>query len=51
MVTHDAEAASIGDRLVVLRDGRICHDGLSGTRQQVDELMRTAGVVAPAVKG
>ena len=32
MVTHDAEAASVGDRLVVLRDGRICHDAASGTR-------------------
>ena len=30
MVTHDAEAASVGDRLVVLRDGRICHDAASG---------------------
>jgi putative ABC transport system ATP-binding protein len=49
MVTHDPEAASVGDRLVVLRDGRICHDGLSGTREQVDELMRTADTeVAPA---
>ena len=51
MVTHDAEAASIGDRLVVLRDGRICHDGISGDRQQVDELMRTAGVESAPVKG
>ena len=44
MVTHDPDAASVGDRLIVLRDGRICHDGISGDRQQVDELMRTAGV-------
>ena len=51
MVTHDAEAASIGDRLVVLRDGRICHDGVSGNRQQVDELMRTAGVERAAARG
>jgi putative ABC transport system ATP-binding protein len=46
MVTHDAEAASIGDRLVVLRDGRICHDAASGTRDQVHELMRTTGIEA-----
>jgi putative ABC transport system ATP-binding protein len=46
MVTHDAEAASVGDRLVVLRDGRICHDAASGTRDQVHELMRTTGIEA-----
>lgn len=51
MVTHDAEAASVGDRLVVLRDGRICHDGISGTREQVDELMRTADAEVAAAKG
>ena len=51
MVTHDPDAASVGDRLVVLRDGRICHDGISGSRQQVDELMRTAGVERAPVKG
>ena len=51
MVTHDADAAAVGDRLIVLRDGRICHDGLSGSRQQVDELMRTAGVEHAPVKG
>ncbi len=51
MVTHDPDAASVGDRLVVLRDGRICHDGISGDRQQVDELMRTAGVERAPTKG
>jgi putative ABC transport system ATP-binding protein len=48
MVTHDPEAASVGDRLVVLRDGRICHDAASGTREQVDEMMRTTGIEAAA---
>jgi putative ABC transport system ATP-binding protein len=48
MVTHDAEAASVGDRLVVLRDGRICHDAASGTRDEVHELMRTTGIEAIA---
>ena len=48
MVTHDADAAAVGDRLVVLRDGRICHDAASGSSQQVHELMRTAGADAPA---
>ena len=28
MVTHDARAAAVGDRLVSMRDGRIEHDGL-----------------------
>jgi putative ABC transport system ATP-binding protein len=48
MVTHDAEAASVGDRLVVLRDGRICHDAASGTRDEVHEMMRTTGIEAVA---
>ena len=26
MVTHDPEAASYADRLVVLRDGQVVHD-------------------------
>ena len=50
MVTHDAEAASIGDRLLVLRDGRICHDAASGTRDQVHELMRSTGIEATAAR-
>ena len=44
MVTHDPDAAAIGDRLVVLRDGSICHDAASGTRDEVHEVMHTAGV-------
>jgi putative ABC transport system ATP-binding protein len=51
MVTHDAEAASVGDRLVVLRDGRICHDAASGTRDEVHELLRTTGIEAAARPG
>jgi putative ABC transport system ATP-binding protein len=51
MVTHDTEAAAIGDRLVVLRDGRICHDAASGTSDQVHELMHTAGVETTARRG
>jgi putative ABC transport system ATP-binding protein len=42
MVTHDAEAASAGDRLVVLRDGRIVHDAPSAQIDDVHELMKTA---------
>ena len=32
MVTHDANAASVADRLLLLQDGRIVHDGEAGTR-------------------
>jgi putative ABC transport system ATP-binding protein len=41
MVTHDADAASVGDRIVVLRDGRIVHDAPASRTQDVHELMKT----------
>ena len=41
MVTHDANAASVADRIVVLADGRIVHDGAVGTADDVIDLMRT----------
>jgi putative ABC transport system ATP-binding protein len=40
MVTHDPEAASHADRLLVLRDGRIVHDCDAGSADQVIELMK-----------
>jgi putative ABC transport system ATP-binding protein len=40
MVTHDPEAASYADRLVVLRDGLVVHDAAAGTAQDVIELMK-----------
>src|ERR687891_204872 len=40
MVTHDPEAAAYADRLVVLRDGLIVHDGAAGTADEVIELMK-----------
>jgi putative ABC transport system ATP-binding protein len=40
MVTHDPEAASYADRLIVLRDGQIVHDGAAGTAEDVIELMK-----------
>ncbi len=40
MVSHDPEAASYADRLVVLRDGRVVHDAEAGTADQVIELMK-----------
>jgi putative ABC transport system ATP-binding protein len=40
MVTHDPEAASYADRLVVLRDGLAVHDGEAGSAEEVIELMK-----------
>lgn len=40
MVTHDPEAASHADRLIVLRDGLVVHDGPAGGADQVIELMK-----------
>jgi putative ABC transport system ATP-binding protein len=42
MVTHDADAASTADRIVVLRDGRIVHDAPSAQAVDVHELMKTS---------
>jgi putative ABC transport system ATP-binding protein len=41
MVTHDPEAASYADRLLVLRDGQVVHDAQAGTADQVIELMKS----------
>ena len=41
MVTHDANAASYADRLVVTADGRIVRDEASGDTEAVLELMKT----------
>ena len=40
MVTHEAHAAAYADRLVVLRDGRVAHDGDAGDEGDVLELMK-----------
>jgi putative ABC transport system ATP-binding protein len=40
MVTHDPEAASYADRLIILRDGLIVHDCTAGTADDVIELMK-----------
>jgi putative ABC transport system ATP-binding protein len=42
MVTHDADAASVGDRIVVLRDGKIVRDAPAAQIEDVHELMKTA---------
>ena len=43
MVTHDAHAASVADRLVMLADGAIVHDGQGQTVEQALDLMKSAG--------
>ena len=45
MVTHDANAASYSDRLVLLADGRIVRDEPAGDTDSVLELMKTAGLM------
>ena len=52
MVTHDAQAASVADRIVVLRDGEVVHDGAGETTEGVLDLMKAvAGVLKLAFKG
>ena len=43
MVTHDPTAASYADRLLVLADGRIVHDGEANTAEDVLDLMKAVG--------
>ena len=43
MVTHDAHAASFADRLLVLADGKIVHDGDAMTAEQALDLMKSVG--------
>jgi putative ABC transport system ATP-binding protein len=43
MVTHDAHAASFADRLLVLADGRIVHDGESVSSDEALDLMKDIG--------
>ncbi len=40
MVTHDAQAASVADRIVVLRDGAVVHDGGGESTEGVLDLMK-----------
>jgi putative ABC transport system ATP-binding protein len=40
MVTHDATAAAVADRLLVLADGRLVHDGDAGEPGDVLDLMK-----------
>jgi putative ABC transport system ATP-binding protein len=40
MVTHDPHAASVADRIVVLNDGEIVHDGHGESMEGVLDLMK-----------
>ena len=40
MVTHDASAASVADRVLVLVDGKIVQDAQAGTPEQVHDLLK-----------
>ncbi|MGH2968989.1 MAG: ABC transporter ATP-binding protein [Solirubrobacteraceae bacterium] len=40
MVTHDAQAASVAGRIVVLQDGRVVHDGGGESTEGVLDLMK-----------
>src|SRR3954469_11555408 len=41
MVTHDANAASYADRLVILNDGRVVRDEAAGDADQILDLMKS----------
>lgn len=43
MVTHDAHAASFADRLLLLADGLIVHDGEAASAEQALDLMKAIG--------
>jgi putative ABC transport system ATP-binding protein len=43
MVTHDPTAASYADRLLVLADGRLVHDGEAHSAEDVLDLMKAVG--------
>jgi putative ABC transport system ATP-binding protein len=43
MVTHDAQAAATADRILVLRDGEIVHDGEAEDTEAVLDLMKAVG--------
>jgi len=40
MVTHDAGAAAVADRVLVLRDGEVVHDGAADSAEDLLDLMK-----------
>ena len=43
MVTHDASAAAYADRLIVLADGRVAHDTVAGSADEILDVMKAVG--------
>ena len=43
MVTHEAAAASVADRIVILSDGQVVHDGPGADAEGVLDLMKAVG--------
>jgi putative ABC transport system ATP-binding protein len=43
MVTHDAIAAAYADRLIVLADGRVAHDTVAGSADEILDVMKAVG--------
>ncbi len=43
MVTHDAGAAAYADRLLVLADGRVAHDGAAGSAEDILDVFKRVG--------
>jgi putative ABC transport system ATP-binding protein len=43
MVTHDANAAAVADRVLILVDGKIHHDGPCESPEQLLDLMKQFG--------
>ena len=43
MVTHDAQAAAVADRVLVMVDGEVVADEQAGSQEQVLDLMKRAG--------
>jgi putative ABC transport system ATP-binding protein len=40
MVTHEPTAAAYADRLLVLRDGKVVHDGEGASEEAIHDLMK-----------
>jgi putative ABC transport system ATP-binding protein len=48
MVTHDPSAAAIADRIVFLRDGRVCEEVAGGSTERVIDAFARVQAPAPA---
>jgi ABC-type lipoprotein export system ATPase subunit len=48
MVTHDAAAATLADRVVFLRDGQIAREVAGGDRDRVGDALREVQALAIA---